>query len=135
MFLVPTYVSRSSIHGHGVFAARAIPAGTLVWEFTEGVDWRIEASTMERFPEPFQSRLREWSYREESGRYVLCGDNAKFMNHSESPNCDDAGEFTRSLRDIEAGEELTCDYRAFDADVARHGLDYVGVRSESIGAS
>lgn len=134
MFLVPTVLDRSSIHGMGVFAAERIPADTRVWEFTEGVDWHIEPEEMERFPEPFQSRLREWSYREESGIYVLCGDNAKFMNHAESPSCDDSGAFTRTIHDIEAGEELTCDYRVFDADAANRELDYVSDSAEVAGA-
>jgi len=117
MFLVPTQLGRSSIHGIGVFATNDIPAGTKVWEFTEGVDWRISVDDFDRFPEPFLSQLRHWCYKEPEGDYILCGDNAKFMNHSESPNCDDNGtSWTITNRDIAAGEELTCDYREFDAD-------------------
>jgi SET domain-containing protein len=38
------------------------------------------------------------------------------MNHSESPNCDDRGSATSTIRDIQMGEELTCDYRLFDTE-------------------
>lgn len=63
---------------------------------------------------------------------VLCGDNARFMNHSFEPNCDDdGGEFTTAARDIEAGEELTCDYRRFDAPSARTGLEEWRPQGES----
>ena len=117
MFLVPTQLGRSRIHGIGVFAASDIQAGTKVWEFTEGVDWKIPPGDFDRFPDRFREQLRHWCYLNGDGQYVLCGDNAKFMNHEEEPNCDDHGDaFTVARRDIRAGEELTCDYRAFDAD-------------------
>jgi hypothetical protein len=56
-----------------------------------------------------------------SGLYVLCGDDARFLNHSENPNCFDfySGEeqdITVAERDIYLGEELTCNYALFDLD-------------------
>jgi len=44
---------------------------------------------------------------------AVCADDARFMNHSENPSCLDEGETTSAKRDIQAGEELTCDYRTF----------------------
>ena len=32
MLCVPTYLAPSAIEGFGLFAARPIPAGTVVWE-------------------------------------------------------------------------------------------------------
>lgn len=117
MFLVPTQLGRSRIHGIGVFAMVDIPAGAKIWEFTEGVDWKIPPDAFARFPEPYREQLSHWCFVNGDGVYVLCGDNAKFMNHEEEPNCDDRGDsFTIANRDIAAGEELTCDYRAFDAN-------------------
>jgi SET domain-containing protein len=124
VFLVPTAVKRSPIEGFGVFAASPIPAGTVIWEFTPGVDWRFNADELDRMPEPYLSALRRWCYREEQGTWVLCGDAAKFMNHDDRPNCDDRGSVTTTLRAIEAGEELTCDYRGFDLDSREHGLEF-----------
>lgn len=125
MFRVPTYLKRSSIHGVGVFTPEPIGAGTVVWDFDPEVDWRMAPEVLDRFPEPYQARLRTWCYREEeSGLYVLCGDNARFMNHSPTPNCDDSGARTVAIRDIAAGEELTCDYRSFDADSRERGLEF-----------
>lgn len=55
-----------------------------------------------------------------SGLYLLCGDHARHMNHSDAPNC---GELhtrfspeskTVALRDIASGEELTEDYASFE---------------------
>jgi uncharacterized protein len=117
MLRVPTVVAPSSIQGVGLFAAEPITAGTVIWEFTEGVDWRIPVAEFERFPDPYRSWLLRYVYREPTGCYVLCGDNGKFMNHSFDPNCDDVdGPYTVAKRDIAEGEELTCDYRVFDLD-------------------
>jgi len=123
MLRVPTYVAPSHIAGVGLFAATPLPAGTVIWQYTDGIDWRITPAELSLFPEPYQSRLRHYLYQEDSGTYVLCGDNAKYMNHSEAPNCDDPeGEYTVTNRAVAAGEELTCDYRSFDLEARTVGL-------------
>ncbi len=116
MLLVPTYVGRSTIHGFGVFTAVPIAGGTLIWEFTPDVDLRLPPEDLDLLPDALQSKMRSYCYREPSGLYVLCGDNAKFMNHSVDPSCDDSGEYTRAKRALRPGDELTCDYRLFDVD-------------------
>jgi SET domain-containing protein len=127
MLRVPTYVAQSPIAGVGLFSASDLPAQHVIWEYSDGVDWRIAPSELMLFPEPFQSRLRHYLYQEDSGLYVLCGDNAKYMNHSDEPNCDDTGgEYTVTRRAIRAGEELTCDYRLFDLEAKTLGLTFNG---------
>jgi uncharacterized protein len=122
MFLVPTYLGPSSIEGLGVFTPNFIPAGTVLWQFHPGVDWRLRGEEVGQLPESCRGQFRMWSYIDEAGMHVFCGDNAKFMNHSDAPNCDDQGdEHTVALRDIQAGEELTCDYRSFDAESKQLG--------------
>jgi SET domain-containing protein len=122
MFTIPTYLSQSPIHGIGVFTPEPIAEGTLLWEFDEGVDWKITQDELARFPEPYQSRFRMYCYLLPEGIYVFCGDNAKFMNHSNAPNCDDPeGRYTIANRAIEAGEELTSDYTTFDLESAEKG--------------
>lgn len=123
MFRVPTYLAESSIHGVGVFTSVSIEAGRTIWEFTSGVDWELTPDELEQFPEPYRSRLHAYCYLDDRGIYVLCGDNARFMNHSARPNCDDSGEVTITNRDVEADEELTCDYRSFDVVAREEGLD------------
>lgn len=116
MLKVPTHLAPSGIHGIGVYTAVPVPAGAVLWEYDPAVDWEIPPEEMDSIPEPYQARLRHFSYLDESGVYVLCGDHARFMNHSPEPNCVESGGVTRAARDIEAGEELTCDYRAFDLE-------------------
>jgi uncharacterized protein len=118
MFTIPTYVKESRIHGLGVYTPHPIQSGTLIWKFDPAGDWKMTPEELSRFPEPFQSRLRQYLYLDPDGCYVLCGDSAKYMNHSDNPNCDDTGQVTIARRDIEAGEELTCDYRDFDMELS-----------------
>ena len=134
MFRVPTYLAASRIQGLGAFTSVAIPAGTLIWEFTPEVDWRFSPEELDAFPNPYRTRLRQWCYQEESGLFVLCGDNAKFMNHSGDPNCDDDGEYTTAARDIAAFEELTCDYRRFDV-LSRDGRGEPFLSADSVETS
>jgi len=131
MLCVPTFVAPSRIAGVGLFAATDLAAGTVIWEFTEGVDWRIPPEDFEGFPEPYRSKLRHYVYQEESGLLVLCGDNAKFMNHQDDPNCDDPeGDYTITRRGVRAGEELTCDYRSFDLLSRLSGLDFASANGD-----
>jgi uncharacterized protein len=124
MYLIPTYLAPSSIHGIGVFAGEDVPSGTRIWEFDPRVDWRLTQEELASFPEPYQERLRAWCFLDDDGFYILCGDNAKFMNHAETPNCDDPeGRYTVTNRHIAPGDELTCDYRTFDRESAAKGVD------------
>jgi hypothetical protein len=51
---------------------------------------------------------------------LLCGDHAKHMNHRDQPNVgetvDQGAPAEVALRDIAAGEELTCNYYDFDLE-------------------
>ena len=55
--------------------------------------------------------------------YILCSDDTRFFNHAETPNTESRevdGEdevITVAKRDIQPGEELTDDYRTFEAHV------------------
>src|SRR4051812_16204873 len=82
MFRVATFISHSSIHGFGVFAAEDIPKGTTIWELDEGADWVLTEEEMAAFPAKLQEQMISWTYQAEDGNYVLCSDSAKFMNHS-----------------------------------------------------
>jgi hypothetical protein len=113
MLLVKTYLDKSSIHGIGLFAAEFIPAGTLVWEFTEEFDQKFWKSNCDRLGGPFLKFLKTYAYVD--GDYVLCVDDARFMNHSSEPNTKNGhGENTIASRDIQIGEEITCDYKEID---------------------
>ncbi len=125
MLLVKTRLAASDIHGIGLFAAEFIREGTVVWESHAALDIRLTEEQISGLAEPCREQTRKYSYREkQTGLYVLCGDDARFFNHSAEPNCIDVyrgeGEdLTIAARDVEQGEELTCDYALFDLDLVQ----------------
>lgn len=117
--LIPTILKASPIHGLGVFAAEDIPKGAMVWEFTEGFDQECFGVEIERLPKPQRRAMLHYAYRKPGTQtYVLCADDTRFFNHAENPTVTstDVDGPDIAARLIRAGEELTIDYRAFDAD-------------------
>lgn len=122
MLLVKTKIGPSTIHGIGLFADQYISKGTPVWEFTSGFDIECSVSDLDRLSEPARERFLHYCYLDpDTKKYVLCADDARFFNHSETPNiiCPDQDGPDRATRDIQPGEELTYDYRTGDMDYGR----------------
>jgi len=122
MMLVRTRVAPSAIHGLGLFALDAIPKGMPVWRFEPGFDREFSREEFAALPAEAQAHIRWFAYaNRDTGGLVLSGDHTCFMNHSPAPNTGaprDAVAMitTVALRDIAVGEELTCDYWAFDVE-------------------
>jgi SET domain-containing protein len=128
MLLIKARIQPSAIHGMGVVAVEFAPRGTPIWRFEPGFDRAFTLAQLTALPAPAQAHLRQHAYPDmQTGNWILSGDLAIFMNHAFPPNTGaplDAPEpvTTVALRDIVAGEELTCDYYAFDGDaVAKLG--------------
>ena len=111
-------VAPSRISGQGVFAKRSIPRGTRIIEYTG------ERRTLE-------SLVMDAAAGMETGVYLAHvhpglsidgsrnGNDARFINHSCSPNCElyvfDDRLYIYAMRDIAEGEELTFDYQLTQA--------------------
>ena len=96
--------------GHGVVATRDIPKGTITWVQDE-LDREFSPGDIRRLGKPFAASLDKYCFRNQHGRWVLCWDHARFVNHSFKSNCvTTAYNFEIAVRDIRAGEELTDDY-------------------------
>ena len=119
MLLVKTYVAPSMVEGVGVFAAEAITKGQIIWRLNPDFDRLIPRDRYESAPPFLKDFLDRYAYPSPDDPDVIVYevDNGRFMNHSDHPNTDfsDIGG-ARALRDIAAGEELTCNYADFFAD-------------------
>lgn len=100
--------------GHGIFATRFIPKGTVVW-VQDNFD-RVYTEAEVRAMEPvYQEILEKYCFRDQVGRWVFCWDNTRFINHSFNPNCIATPyRFELAVEDIEAGREITNDYGFFN---------------------
>ena len=118
--LVRTKLDKSSIAGIGLFAEEAIKAGTVVWKFQPKLDLLLTKDEVNELADAAKEQFLNYAYFDESyGKYLLCGDDARFFNHSDDPNCangDGDEDTTIAARDIEKGEELTCNYKTFYSD-------------------
>jgi SET domain-containing protein len=116
MLLVPVNVDKSSIHGIGIFAAQPIKGDTRIWQFTPGFDLDLDPRALEHQPAHFRATMLRYGYIDpRCNRFILCCDDYRFINHSNTPNVrvdptEDCYGVDFAARDIEAGEELTVDY-------------------------
>lgn len=111
MMQIPYRLLPSKIHGLGVFAAAPVQMGTLIWRYVEPTDFRLDV-----IPDDLKEHASRHGYIPPGKNYTeFPGDGAMFINHSDQPNVStpDGGDMFAN-RDIQAGEELTADYREFD---------------------
>ena len=96
--------------GHGVVATERIPKGTITWA-KDPLDQTLDQEAVDALGPPFRPMLDHFTYRDNQGRYVLCWDHGRYINHSAFPNCiTTAYDFEIAVRDIEPNEQLTNDY-------------------------
>jgi len=125
MLLVPTRLAQSALHGLGVFAVAPIAKGTAIWRFASGLDMEFDPAIVDTLPAHVQTFFSHYGYLDRNmKRIILCFDDARFVNHSDTPNvatdyAQDAYGLDAALRDIAAGEELTMDYGGFEESAAR----------------
>lgn len=110
-------VKSSPLHGNGVFAARPIPAGTCIFEYrgTRITPEQADAMVPVNPDDPFHTFFFSLS----GGQIIdggKRGNDARWINHSCTPNCEAQENATGSrvyvvaLQDIDEGEELFYDY-------------------------
>jgi SET domain-containing protein len=134
MMMVETELRPSPISGIGVFVTEPVKAGQLIWRFDSRIDRVFTDEELGEMPSKLQRFLKVYSTLHDGLRlWVLCGDNGRFFNHSDTPN-------TRSLgiafgddvaaEDIEAGTELTSDYRTICDAMRVDSLDFSQPQSD-----
>lgn len=112
MLLIDAQLKEAGKKGIGVFAQHFIAKGTLVWMHEPMFHKKISVEEFQCLDPRAQAFVRHYATleKEPSSYYYLDLDNTRFINHSNCPNIEFTTTEARALRDIEAGEELTCDY-------------------------
>ena len=120
MLQIKTYLSVSNIPdaGLGLFADQDISAGTCIWVTNRHIDILLPSLETIGLSEVAKTQIHNYAWWDkELDAWVLPGDNARFMNHSNHPNCDDSyPNTTIALVDIKRGDEITVDYRTFHGE-------------------
>lgn len=127
MLLIDVYLKKSGIEGLGVFAKTPVAKGEPIWKFHPDFDRAVPRSVYEAATGPMRNWLDRYGYPSigDPDTIIFELDDARYMNHSDSPNMVfvDA-HLAVAARDIAADEELTCDYNAFFPD----GFEFLGER-------
>lgn len=106
--------------GHGVRATRRIPRGTLTWVLC-GLDRAFTREQADALGPLYRPLIDRYAYVDHLGRQILCWDAGRHVNHHCDANSRGLGlEAQIAVRDIEAGEELTCDYGECNLDALLH---------------
>ncbi len=104
--------------GHGVFATRRIPRGTIVWVRC-ALDIELTPEAVVALGPAYQRIVPHYGYPEANGHWIICWDNGRYLSHSCEPTCLKPGfDLQIALRDIEEGEQFTYDYGALNPDPA-----------------
>jgi SET domain-containing protein len=106
VLLVKAKVSKSPIHGNGLFAEKDIPRGTPVYCYDPSIDVKkpVEGASLQELHFGYISP--------EDGLLVICGDDSRWWNFGFPPNCEEREEWRNgervvvATRDIREGEEL-----------------------------
>lgn len=134
MLLVRTELRPSPIEGIGAFLLEPVKKGAVIWRYDSRVDRVYAPDEVQSLPEHVQAYLRTYStWHEESGLFVLCGDNGRYFNHADEPNTWSTGVSfgeDRAAFDLDAGVELTTDYRAICDAVRLEGADFLRSAAE-----
>ena len=113
MFKIATYVSKSEIHGLGVFSRENVPKGHLIWSFDPAFDNELPKEFVDGLPWDLAHLVQTHAeYLHDREVFRLGNDNDIFMNHSSTPTLLDLGDQMVAAIDIHPGAELTCDYRS-----------------------
>ena len=109
-----TYTSSTS-NGIALFAKRRFKKGEILW-VADAMDNVMPYENFLKLPKKEQERMAHYCYVDSQQRIIVPSDNGKYVNHSCAPNATYLIEFDNvsiALRDIEAGEEITEDYRCY----------------------
>ncbi|MCB9915052.1 MAG: SET domain-containing protein [Planctomycetes bacterium] len=97
--------------GHGLFATRFIPRGTITWVMCR-LEQVFDTAALSGLGPAYSAYLDKYAYANEQGDKILCCDLGRYMNHSCDPSTLTlpGTEIEIALRDIHPGDQITDDY-------------------------
>ena len=96
--------------GAGVFATQPLRKGTILWVL-DHLDRVLSPAEVTELPDLLRPTIDRYSYVDRHGRHILCWDHGRYMNHSCNAVTMGIGDaFEIAVRDVAAGEQVTCDY-------------------------
>lgn len=117
MLRIYAKIGPSKISGTGLFSAQFIPKGATTWQYDSKFDTSFDESDVKEMPEVAREPFLKYAYFDHDlSKYILCSDYQRFINHSPSPNISSTPTLDIAMRDIDEGEELTCDYAKYEHD-------------------
>ena len=135
MLLVETELGPSEIHGIGVFLKHKVRKGDPIWRFDSRIDRVYSEEELASLPPHIQDFLQTYSTWHEATRlWILCGDNGRHFNHSDTPNTLSLGVGVGddvAAEDLPAGTELTTNYNLICDNVRINGASYLSARESS----
>ena len=116
MLIVETYIDVSPGKGIGLFAKEYIAKGSVYWVRDENFDKIFLQNQLEQYPKLASDFIKIHGFLEQTGDWYLCGDNARFSNHSRLPNTENHFDYLGRIQysiateNISPGNEIFCDY-------------------------
>lgn len=103
--------------GLGVFTTKRIPKGTLLWVLCP-LDRHLTDAEVAALPAPQKKLIEHYAFRDVYDQLILCWDAGRYVNHSCEPVMlpVEYG-FEIAARDLEAGEQITCDYSELNLEI------------------
>jgi len=123
MTVVKTKLKETKDKGIGLFADEFISKGEIWWKDTPEYDKIITKEEYNSYDVLQREFFDKYDFIKKDGTMYMCVDNARFINHSDTPNTGNIGDDCLTLRDIQKDEELTCDYRTI-CETCVNGINF-----------
>ncbi len=112
MLIVNTFLKEAGQKGFGLFSSEKIKEGQIIWVDDPVFRKILSNDEVASLPEIAKKFVNKYA-TPDNGIYYLDLDNTRYLNHSETPNMMFSDTEGIALRDIEIGDEITCDYNTF----------------------
>jgi hypothetical protein len=126
MLLFDVELRQSSIHGIGVFLLQPVKKEEVVWHYHPRIDRVYTEADREALPPLISDFIDTYGcWHEKTGLWMVCGDHARFLNHSENPVLLAQGvAFSDYIAagDLAVGTELNVNYHAICDKTRMNGV-------------